>query len=80
MRRISIRGVDEAVARQFAAGAAARGITQAEYLRRLIDLRTEISAAMELRDRTAPPFFSAEEAWDLVRSAMIANCLGVHVS
>lgn len=36
---LNIRGVDESVHRRFSAGAAARGITQAEYLRRLLDYR-----------------------------------------
>lgn len=48
-KSLTIRGVDESVAREFAAGAAVRGITQAEYLRRLLQLRFFANAhTMEL--------------------------------
>ncbi len=36
---LNIRGVEDSVAAEFSAGAAIRGITQAEYLARLIRLR-----------------------------------------
>lgn len=38
---LNIRGVDENVAREFAAGAAIRGYTQAEFLKKLLELRME---------------------------------------
>ena len=40
---IQIRGVREEVARQFSIGAAVRGITQAEYLFRLMVLRDTVA-------------------------------------
>jgi len=38
---LNIRGVDEKVAREFAAGAAIRGLTQADFLQKLLELRME---------------------------------------
>lgn len=45
---LNIRGVEETVARQFAAGAAIRGVTQAEFLKLLLDLRVEAAIATEI--------------------------------
>lgn len=42
---LTVRNVEESVAREFSAGAAIRGITQAEYLKRLLALRTEAAFA-----------------------------------
>lgn len=75
---LSIRGVDEDVIRQFSAGAAVRGITQAEYLKRLIDLRESAVAAVRLTERTEPPLFSAAEAIDEVRAVLTKNALWDH--
>lgn len=36
---LTVRGVEDSVAREFSAGAAVRGINQSEYLRRLLQLR-----------------------------------------
>lgn len=72
---LSIRGVDENVSRQFAAGAAVRGITQAEYLGRLLELRERVAEAFQLMERgvrrpggdEAPPL-SAAEALEFIGS------------
>lgn len=77
---LSIRGVDEEVSRQFAAGAAVRGITQAEYLRRLLDLRESVVAAVRLPERTDPPLFSAAEALDEVRALLGSHALWDHLA
>lgn len=77
---LSIRGVDEEVSRQFAAGAAVRGITQAEYLRRLLDLRESAVAALRLSQRTEPPLFSASESLDELRAVLTRNALWDHLA
>ena len=77
---LSIRGVDEDVSRQFAAGAAVRGITQAEYLKRLLDLRESTVVAVRLTERTQAPLFSAAAALDEVRVALTKNALWDHVA
>lgn len=71
---LSIRGVDEDVSRQFAAGAAVRGITQAEYLKRLLDLRESTVAAAALDE------VRAAAALDEVRVALTKNALWDHVA
>lgn len=48
---LNIRNVEEAVAREFSAGAAIRGITQAEYLKRLLKLRGECAFAVIMSQR-----------------------------
>ncbi len=47
---LNIRGVEDSVAAEFSAGAAIRGITQAEYLGRLIRLRGEAFHRIGARD------------------------------
>lgn len=47
---MNIRGVDERVAREFAAGAAIRGLTQAEFLKKLLELRMEACLAISTRE------------------------------
>lgn len=69
---LNIRGVDEDVSHQFSAGAAVRGITQAEYLRLLIELREHTVTAMQLHERTNPPLFSASDSLDEIR-AFLSN-------
>lgn len=48
---LSIRSVDEDVIRLFSGGAAIRGITQAEYLQRLLELRCWAVTAVQLSSR-----------------------------
>lgn len=47
-KSLTIRTVEEQVAREFAAGAAIRGITQAEFLKRLLALRMEAALMFSL--------------------------------
>ncbi len=47
MKVLNIRGIDEDVARQFSAGAAIRGVTQAEFIGRLLALRNAASELLE---------------------------------
>lgn len=72
---LSIRGVDEGVSRQFSAGAAVRGITQAEYLKRLVELRERVADALQLSEHpyrgshdNAEPPLSAAEALEFIGS------------
>ncbi len=55
---LNIRGVEDQTARAFSGGAAVRGITQAEYLARLLALRADVVAAarMGLREDTTKEF------------------------
>lgn len=79
---LSIRGVDEDVFRQFAAGAAVRGITQAEYLRLLIELRERVAEAFQLTERferrpgvVEEPQLSAGEALEFIGSFVDTHSL-----
>lgn len=79
---LNIRGVDEEVSRQFAAGAAVRGITQAEYLGRLIELRERVAEAIQLTEQTIrgpggseEPPLSAAEALEFIQSFVVRYSL-----
>jgi hypothetical protein len=54
MTDIAIRKVEPAVLAQFRAGAAARGITQAEYLARLVELHERMREAVALDSMPLP--------------------------
>lgn len=75
-KSLTIRAVEEDIAREFAAGAAIRGITQAEYLKRL--LRFRMLASVHLRGtrdtpdeqrvddhKTLAGFMASLDLWDM---------------
>lgn len=51
---LNIRGVEDHVAREFSVGANARGLTQAEYLRRLLAFRFDVCLIMDNLEANDP--------------------------
>lgn len=64
---LNIRSVDEEVIRKFSGGAAVRGVTQAEYLRRLLNLREDVVTAYQLSKQED---WGAERGMEGVRQSL----------
>lgn len=72
MKIIGIKGVPEDVAKQFSVGAAARGITQAQYLTGLLELRSLAAEFAEPDDDDGRAHMSDGQRltviWDRIRA------------
>ena len=74
MKVLNIRGIDETVARDFSASASVRGMTQAEYLARLMELHRLVR---ELNWQTEDP---EKPSWDLPYPEGFVRALGRHLA
>lgn len=70
---LNIRGVDERVAREFAAGAAIRGLTQADFLQKLLELRMIATVAIGDPGRTDSSVEALSACWNSLRAWLVSN-------